>query len=596
MAEEKEVGIKIKIDAAGGQKSLSELKKEFKETQQVLNGLSESSEEYIATLKKLGGIKDDIGDLKQTIASFTPEGKIKAFGTAIGGLASGFTAAQGAMAMFGSSGKAMEEQLVKIQAAMAFSSGIQGVIGLGDALKDVVKVLGLQSVATKVVAAAQWLWNAAVAANPIGAIIAGVVALVAAINYFTNATEEATISQEEHNRALEREQELLEKIEVQTKKKGDLTEAMLKAQGASDDQILATKISNLLKEERAWTIAYHNKYLIAKAAEDQLNALVKSGGSDEDIKAQKEKTQKLYDELAIQFADKNKFQEAIALLDSEARTKDRLNADKEVEENRKKNEQKAKDNKDARDKENKEKEIQSRWEDDQIREGNQRIRDEDAKLKQDLLDAEKKDTDEYSKQYFIDVENERKAAEEKKKINDELNNIKVQGIKASLDLTQTLTDLAFAHQLKQAHGNAAKERAIRKKQFQINKAFAVSQIVLDTVMGMIKAFASSPPPSPLGVAGMIATGVAGTAATVKALATKFNDGGGGGGGDIGSLGSGGGGVALEAPRTGSSQLNPDGTIKQLTDTKTPIIKAFVTETDITQSQQHINSIENKAHL
>jgi len=47
----------------------------------------------------------------------------------------------------------------------------------------------LSSVATKIVTAAQWLWNAALTANPIGIIIVAVAALVAGIIYLWNTNE-----------------------------------------------------------------------------------------------------------------------------------------------------------------------------------------------------------------------------------------------------------------------------------------------------------------------------------------------------------------------------------------------------------------------
>jgi len=69
---DKEVAIKISVEADGGAKSLSELKKEFRETQKTLEGLDSSSKDYIKTLERLGGIKDQIGDLNAEIKAFNP--------------------------------------------------------------------------------------------------------------------------------------------------------------------------------------------------------------------------------------------------------------------------------------------------------------------------------------------------------------------------------------------------------------------------------------------------------------------------------------------------------------------------------------------
>src|SRR5690606_9468207 len=43
--------------------------------------------------------------------------------------------------------------------------------------------------ATRIATAAQWLWNTAIAANPIGAIIVGIIALVTALYLFFTKTE-----------------------------------------------------------------------------------------------------------------------------------------------------------------------------------------------------------------------------------------------------------------------------------------------------------------------------------------------------------------------------------------------------------------------
>jgi hypothetical protein len=48
-------------------------------------------------------------------------------GGALGGVTSGFSLAQGAMALFGSENEALEESLLKVQSALAIQQGIQGI-------------------------------------------------------------------------------------------------------------------------------------------------------------------------------------------------------------------------------------------------------------------------------------------------------------------------------------------------------------------------------------------------------------------------------------------------------------------------------------
>ena len=128
----KELAFEASVDIGNGAKSIKTLKQDYKEAQQELNGLTVGTQEYIKQLEKLGGIKDSIGDLNAEIAAFNPEGKVAAFGNVIGGLASGFQAAQGAAALFGAEGEELQKTLLKVQAASAFADGIKGVAALKD--------------------------------------------------------------------------------------------------------------------------------------------------------------------------------------------------------------------------------------------------------------------------------------------------------------------------------------------------------------------------------------------------------------------------------------------------------------------------------
>ena len=209
----------------------------------------------------------------------------------------------------------------------------------------------------------------------------------------------------------------------------------------------------------------------------------------------------------------------------------------------------------------------------------------------------------------IELQNEQLTADEKLRINAEyeknVSDLKTANFQQQLQLTQqaiaatqALTDLAFDHQLRQAAGNAKKEKEIKKKQFQVNKAFSVAQIILNTIMGITQAISSSPPPLSWVLAGI--NSAMGTAATIKALTTKFDDGGASGGmGGIamgGNIGAAGGGVNVSPPSTNSTLLNADGSIKKQQGMSQPTVKAIVTETDITQTQKRVNSIEETSKI
>ena len=136
MAADEEILITLKVDTTESAKSLKQLRTEYKEQLKELEGLTVGTKEYVNALSKIGGIKDDIGDLNQTIKTFNPEGKVQAFGNVIGGLASGIQGAVGAMALFGVESEETQKMLLKVQAASALAEGIKGVVGMGDAFTN----------------------------------------------------------------------------------------------------------------------------------------------------------------------------------------------------------------------------------------------------------------------------------------------------------------------------------------------------------------------------------------------------------------------------------------------------------------------------
>ena len=170
--------------------------------------------------------------------------------------------------------------------------------------------------------------------------------------------------------------------------------------------------------------------------------------------------------------------------------------------------------------------------------------------------------------------------------------------KQSLQATQEITALYFQWQLNQAKGNSKRELEIKKKQFQVEKAFKVALIIMDTVKGMITAISNNPPPNPIGIISAALIGVAGTLATVKTLSTKFDEGGGGSGGGVGDVGgsiSGGSAPAIASPNNTVTKIDDGGQIEKAK-AEQPMIKAVVVETDITDSQKRVNTIQEGATI
>lgn len=139
---------------------------------------------------------------------------------------------------------------------------------------------GKASLATKAITALQWLWNAAIAANPIGAIVAGIAALVAGIVVLTKVMGK-------NNDETERRIDLYEEIKKAHERERVANEFQLeynKALGKSSTELYNQQRANLYKRQQD--------------IEAEMKAL--SELKDGDIETQRER-QKAYEEYAKQY-------------------------------------------------------------------------------------------------------------------------------------------------------------------------------------------------------------------------------------------------------------------------------------------------------
>lgn len=175
MAQEN-VGINIQVGGNTDQ-ALGSLKSQLREATAEVTRLSEqfgaSSKEAVQAAKRAAELKDQIGDAKSLIDAFNPDAKFKALTASLSGVAGGFSALQGATALFGKENEAVEKTLLKVQSAMALSQGLQAV---GESI-DSFKQLGTV-IKTQVVSAFSTLRGALIATG-IGALAIGI-GLVAA--------------------------------------------------------------------------------------------------------------------------------------------------------------------------------------------------------------------------------------------------------------------------------------------------------------------------------------------------------------------------------------------------------------------------------
>jgi hypothetical protein len=175
MAQNLDLNINVNTDQAG--KSLGSLKSQLKQAQAEVVILSEkfgaTSNEAIEAAKRAADLVDRIGDAKALTDAFNPDAKFKALTASLSGVAGGFSAVQGAMALFGNESEDLQKTLVKVQSAMALSQGLQAV---GESI-DSFKQLGAV-IRTQVVSAFSTL-RGAIIATGYGALVVGIGLLIA---------------------------------------------------------------------------------------------------------------------------------------------------------------------------------------------------------------------------------------------------------------------------------------------------------------------------------------------------------------------------------------------------------------------------------
>lgn len=110
----------------------------------------ENSPQAISAQQNLANLTEKMDNLNRRVQALNPQEKFKIIGQLAQGVAGGFAAAEGAMALFGTKSEDVQRALLKVQAALALSQGLNEILKLGDTFKNLGAVLGITSAATKV--------------------------------------------------------------------------------------------------------------------------------------------------------------------------------------------------------------------------------------------------------------------------------------------------------------------------------------------------------------------------------------------------------------------------------------------------------------
>jgi hypothetical protein len=345
-------------DVEKNTKSLkAQLREAIAEVQQMNEKFGETSKEAINAAKRAAELKDKIEDANDAVQAFKGEGTFIATSKALSAVASGFGAVQGAMGLVGVESKDVQEQLLKVQSAMAIADGLAGLEDAGRSFKQLATVAKSYTIVQKAVTAAQWLWNAAMSANPIGAIVVVVTALITAgyalVKMFiasSEATKKAEKANADLNKELDKQVKAQKRANEETELSSDHQLKMAKASGKSAGEIrkLALELANQEVQQK-----YANAQTLRAIAIEALRV----AGLEDATEAQKETAKKALeafnkanDDLKGSILNRRKL-----ILDNRvAERQEQTDADKKAEENKKEANKKAKENQKEADKKAKE--------------------------------------------------------------------------------------------------------------------------------------------------------------------------------------------------------------------------------------------------
>ena len=616
----------IDIETANAIKSAKDLREQFNILEDKMFELAkagkEGTKEFQAIRNALASTKERIDDLNESIDMLKPEAKFQAFANLGAGIANGFAAAQGAAQLFGSESEALNESLVKVQSAMAVAQGLQGLAGMGDSLKVVSTMLKSTTIGTKAIAAAQYIWNNAIKANPIMAIITAIGALVTGIIILTRTMGDETEAQEESIKQRKKELELMNETAEKLKNENKFRLDLAAAQGKNAKELQKINEQNAKSEIKSIDerIKLNTKLFLENYA------LMKER-SGEELKQLQDDNSKILAENKKLAGERLSIQQGLKLSEAKLET----DANKEAE-------QKSKD-KAAKEKERRDKKLADdiaaaeRWRQEQAKfiqyeidalnnkygEEEQIIAEQQLATKIQLGTATPdeisawnafrlSEQQKYNNEVDAELKRLKDIADKKRLDEDAAEKLKQENLKKAKEQEVQLTLQGLQTIQSLADSFAGKSQESQKRAFQIKKAASLAQATIETYQAAQSAYASQmtipTPDAPIraniAAAIAIASGLARVAVIAK---TKFEGGGagatgGGGGGNLGSFSQGGGGQppqGLTAQNT-VTQLNPDGSVAGQGERNAAPMKAYVVESESRAVTDRVNKLSNNSKI
>jgi hypothetical protein len=229
------MALNASIDLTVNKPDFKSMKAEIREltvaAQQAVMQFGEFSPEAMKAEHALAQARDRMDDFNDRVKAVNPD-KFSQLNTVVSGVANGFQAAQGAMALFGDQSEDLEKTMVKLQGAMALTQGLEGLGKVQQQFRAIFTSIALG--AKRAFAAIR----AGIGSTGIGLIL---VALGAIVAYWDEIKEAVTGVDSEQKKLLadSKAQEKVEQDKLDTLNSQD---DILKLQGLSEEEILKLKI------------------------------------------------------------------------------------------------------------------------------------------------------------------------------------------------------------------------------------------------------------------------------------------------------------------------------------------------------------------
>jgi len=551
------VGIKVEVDSSDVGKSVGSLKQQLRQAQNDVTVLSEkfgaTSKEAIEAAKRAAQLKDAIGDAKALTDAFNPDAKFKALSNSLSGVAGGFAAVQGALGLLGQEGEDVQKTLVKVQSALALSQGLQTVGESIDSFKQ------LSAVVKNTVGGAFKSLKSAIISTGIGALVVAVGLLIANFDevkkvvlklfpgleklgsFVTNLVNKFTdfvgiTSQAERN---------LDALEKKTKRGNEEIQnriKVLQAQGGQEKEVYQ---------------------LSKKLADDELNFLrekLKTKGklSEEELKQFRD----LQNQKLVLDASEQKRLKDIADQNAKKAVEDRIEREKIARQKLYEEEDKA----------TKTLNVERLKSNEQLeREKYLQSTKGKTQLNLKLQELDAKSAAEAATKLALDAENAKKVSDYKKQLAKQTAESEIAAAQSTLSIIGGLVD----------------QNSVA------GKAIAVTQAIINTYQGASKAIAQGGIFGPIAAAATIAAGLV---QVKKIISTKIPSAKGTGNvadASAGGISTGAAPIAPSAPIQNTvTQLNQQ-SINQLGSATS---RAYVLESDVTNSQEKITRINRAARL